>query len=117
MAGRPKIEINLKELELLSQVGATNGEIALLLGVSERTIDDRRKDPDFREVMDRGVAAGNLSLRRKQMSMALAGDRALLIWLGKQRLGQRDKISAEVDVSLAHIAQRLVNARKRIVRK
>lgn len=90
--GRHEIEIDFKKLELLSQLGCTNKEIAAHFNVSERTIDTRRRNEEFREVMDRAEALGNISLRRKQMTMALNGDRTMLIWLGKQRLGQKDKV-------------------------
>jgi IS30 family transposase len=90
--GRPEVEIDLQKLKLLSQLGCTNFEIAASLGVSERTINTRRRNEEFREVMDRAEAIGNVSLRRKQMTMALGGDRTMLIWLGKQRLQQKDKI-------------------------
>lgn len=94
--GRPKIEIDLKQLEALSQQGATNHELALHFGVSERTIDSRRaNEPEFFAAMERGAANGNLSLRHKQMSLALAGNVTMLIWLGKQRLGQKDKVAQE----------------------
>jgi hypothetical protein len=94
--GRPRIEIDLVMLEALSQLGATNYELALHFGVSERTIDARRaEEPEFREAMERGFANGNISLRRKQMALAAAGNVTMLIWLGKQRLGQKDRVSQE----------------------
>jgi hypothetical protein len=93
--GRPRIEIPLATVEQLAQLGCTNKEIAAQFGVSERTIESRRQEPDFREAWDRGVAKGNISLRRKQFAQAMAGDRTMLIWLGKQRLGQKDKVSNE----------------------
>jgi hypothetical protein len=39
--------------------------------------------------MARGEARACIALRRKQMELALKGDRTMLIWLGKQRLGQQ----------------------------
>jgi hypothetical protein len=94
--GRPRVETDLAKLEALSSLGATNREIAAHFGVSERTIDHRRQEEEFAAAMERGAASGNLSLRRKQMQKALAGDNTMLIWLGKQRLGQKDKIANEI---------------------
>jgi hypothetical protein len=90
--GRPPAEINLDKLESLAELGCTNREIAAHFGVSERLIEMRRQKEEFRAVVERGVARANISLRRKQLTMALEGDRTMLIWLGKQRLGQQDKI-------------------------
>lgn len=45
----------------------------------------------FAEYSDQKRAKGKLSLRRKQFQLALSGDRTMLIWLGKQYLGQVDK--------------------------
>lgn len=40
-----------------------------------------------------------MSLRRMQYRAACAGDRTILIWLGKQYLGQRDKQDLDVHVT------------------
>jgi hypothetical protein len=37
----------------------------------------------------------NGSLRRKQVERALAGSDTMLIWLGKQRLGQNEKTETD----------------------
>lgn len=97
--GRPPIEIDLAELESLSECGCTNREIAAHFGCSERLIELRRRDPEFRAAMERGAAHANISLRQKQLKVALAGDRTMLIWLGKQRLGQSDKVNTEHSVA------------------
>jgi hypothetical protein len=39
---------------------------------------------------------GRVALRSKQFELALAGNPTMLIWLGKQVLGQRDKIDQEI---------------------
>jgi len=57
--------------------------------VAERTIRNRRKQEHFREAMERGEALMCIALRRKQLELALKGDPTMLIWLGKQRLGQQ----------------------------
>ena len=92
-SGRPPVEIDLAKLQQYGELGCTNRELALLFGVTERTVElKRQKDENFRTALERGHAKANASLRRKQMELALAGDRTMLIWLGKQRLGQKEKI-------------------------
>ncbi len=41
--------------------------------------------------MERGQQKGLISLRRKQMQAVEAGIPTMLIWMGKQLLGQKDK--------------------------
>ena len=89
--GRPEAEIDLTELEKLCAIQCTNAEIAAWFNVSERTIDRKRHEAKFLEVMERGKGKGRISIRRLQMKAAEAGNATLLIWLGKQLLGQRDE--------------------------
>lgn len=93
--GRPRVEMPLAVVEMLGSYGATNREIASHFGVSERTVESRKTEPDFREAYERGLGKGNIQLRTRQFKQAMAGDRTMLIWLGKQRLGQKDKIANE----------------------
>lgn len=93
--GRPRVEMPLQVVEMLGSYGATNREIAAHFGVSERTIDSRKAEPEFREAYERGLGKGNMQLRTRQFKAAMTGDRTMLIWLGKQRLGQKDKIANE----------------------
>ena len=52
----------------------------------------RMKEKKFREAYDRGIAEGNASLRRAQYDGAVGGNTGLLVWLGKNRLGQVDRL-------------------------
>jgi hypothetical protein len=88
-AGRPPVEIPLDRVELLCEMGFTQADLGRYFGVTERTIRNRRKQERFREAMERGEALMCIALRRKQLELALKGDRTMLIWLGKQRLGQQ----------------------------
>lgn len=86
-----KIEINMDDLVLVARTGATNAEMASRLGISHSTFDERLKDPDFRQIVEDARNEVKVSLRAKQVAMALAGDRTMLIWLGKQWLGQKER--------------------------
>tara|TARA_Y100000996_G_scaffold408475_2_gene387601 strand:+ start:4685 stop:5113 length:429 start_codon:yes stop_codon:yes gene_type:complete len=91
--GRPKIEINLEELERLSALNCTMPELAAYFRVPLRTLEDKyTNDPEIRATINRGREVGKLSVRRKQMQiMNDMNSPAMAIWLGKQLLGQRDK--------------------------
>jgi len=78
--------IDLEQVRRMAACGCTDREIAFILGVSEAFL--RRK---ARQALDQGRAQLQKSLRRKQLEMARRGSVPMLIWLGKQYLGQRDR--------------------------
>jgi hypothetical protein len=94
-AGRKAVQIDLIELEKLSSLHCTNEELADWFGVSTRTIETRRKRPEFAEAIQRGRSKGRISVRRAQMKMLESGNSTMGVWLGKQLLGQRDAITTE----------------------
>lgn len=101
-AGRKAVPIDLIELEKLCSMGCTDQEIADWFEVSLRTIQNRRAQRKFGDVMRRGDAKGRLSIRRAQVRQVEAGNVAMIIWMGKNRLGQRDNI-AGINMSLPPI--------------
>ena len=92
-------EIDLNELERLCMMQCTDEEIAAWFGVTTRTIERRRKNPKFAEVMDRGKAKGRISVRRQQLKLLEAGNATMGVWLGKQILGQTDYVDHQVNGS------------------
>jgi len=46
---------------------------------------------NFQQVWDMKSAMGKMSIRRLQFEKAKEGNTTMLIWLGKQYLGQTDK--------------------------
>ena len=89
-AGRKAAQIDLIELEKLCSLQCSEEEIAAWFNVSVRTIQNRRKQHKFAEVMRRGKAKGCISVRRAQMRLLEAGNGSIAVWLGKNLLGQRD---------------------------
>ena len=90
--GRPRATIDKVALEALCRVRATDEEIAGFFDVSTRTIERLRHDEEYGPIFRRGVANYKISLRRSQIQTANKGNAAMLIWLGKQDLGQRERI-------------------------
>lgn len=94
-AGRKPVNIDLEQVEKLAAIQCTEVEIASVLGVSVRTIERRKQQPDFAEAMERGKARGRVSLRRNLWSLANKGQPAANIFLAKNLLGYKDYISNE----------------------
>ncbi len=87
--GRKQIDIDPVEIERLASIGATIEEMAIVLGCSDRTL-YRRK---FVSAIKKGTALRKISLRRAQYKSAIDQNNVTMqIWLGKQDLGQTDKI-------------------------
>jgi hypothetical protein len=113
------VNIDLVELEKLCSLQCTDEEIAAWFGISTRTIESRRKQPQFAAVMTRGKAKGRISVRRAQMKLLESGNGTMGVWLGKQFLGQRDPIELSgpngdpVQVALGTIDEILTRAKKR----
>jgi hypothetical protein len=93
----PKLTPDAKTLGTIETCGrfyATVEEIAGALNVSKSTM-SRFFDahPEALEARERGEALGSISLRRAQMKAAVEKlNPTMLIWMGKQHLGQTDKV-------------------------
>jgi hypothetical protein len=94
-AGRRSVQIDVVELEKLCALQCTHAELAAWFNVSPRTIEARRKQPQFYEAMERGKAKGRISVRRAQMRLLESGNATMGVWLGKQLLGQKDIVTNE----------------------
>lgn len=89
--GRPPAVIDLATVERCAEIGCTVEEIAAVLGIAESTLHSHMaNDPSVKATIDRGRGNGKHSLRRMQWQGVQAGNPTMLIWLGKQMLGQRD---------------------------
>lgn len=103
--GRPKIEFDLKQVEKLAMLQCTYDELAAFFDCSKDTIINRMKDDEsFSAAYKSGLEKGKMSLRRLQWRAAESGNVTMLIWLGKQHLGQTDKQdvkhSGEMDIEV-----------------
>lgn len=78
----------------MCEIQCTGEEIAGVLGISYDTLIRRIQEKgyaDFAEYLAEKGAEGKRSLRRRQWSEAMGGSTTMLIWLGKQMLGQTDR--------------------------
>lgn len=104
--GRPKgttkiqpTEETFKQLRGLGQIQCTTKEGAAFFSVSEPTfIKFLNDNPEAREAFDEGKGKGCISLRRHQWRMAEKNP-TMAIWLGKNHLGQTDRLEMDADLS------------------
>ena len=110
--GRPRVEFDMNVLEGMATIMCTAEECASVLGVSLKTIERRLVEETgepFGVFQKKHADTGKRSLRRAQFDLAIGrpakdgkpevpGHPTMLIWLGKQWLGQEDKITHAVDV-------------------
>lgn len=86
MARPKKYNIDTKQVESLAGFGCTNKEIASFFGCSADLI-----EKSYSEFMTKGREKGKIRLRQWQMKAAEKGNVTMLIWLGKQMLGQKEQ--------------------------
>ena len=85
--GRPKkYNLDTNQVEQLASFGCTDTEIASFFDISRTTL-----ERNYEQYMTKGRESGKIRLRQMQWASAKKGNVAMLIWLGKQLLGQSDK--------------------------
>lgn len=99
---RPKKQLNKDqygELSKLCALHCTGEECAAFLEIDYDTLNRILKDDGhggFSDYYKKHSARGKMSLRRHQWRAAEQGNVTMLIWLGKQNLGQSDVKSVEL---------------------
>lgn len=94
LGGRPRAYIDYEKLEKLCQIHCTGEECAAILDVDYDTLNRNLIEDGhggFAEYFKRYSANGKASLRRRQFQAAMDGNTTMLVWMGKQLLGQSDK--------------------------
>jgi hypothetical protein len=87
---RPAVDIDEELLMKLFSIGCTVHEAAYVVGVSPQTLYNHYGKEGVSEMQQQGLAQVRVGLRRKQIEVAMTGDKTMLIWLGKQLLNQTD---------------------------
>lgn len=85
--GRPKLNVDLEEVRELAAEGNKAEQIARALGFNKKTLFFRK---DVHEAFAAGQADLCTNLRHWQLECAKSGNVSMLIWLGRQYLGQKD---------------------------
>lgn len=81
-----KILLSEEQIQYLASIGCTDTEVAHLAGLKDPGNVRKR----FDKIMRKGRDEGKTRLRKLQWQRAQKGSDTMLIWLGKQILGQTD---------------------------
>jgi hypothetical protein len=109
---RPEIPIDWDKVDHLLKAGCLGTELAATFAMHPTTFYRRVEEKhsmSFTEFMQQRRADGDAAIRARQYEKALGttdlGDNTMLIWLGKNRLGQRneDKLSLVTDEQKAKL--------------
>lgn len=113
--GRPKKEISQQQFESMCAMQCTQVEICDVLDVTDKTLTrwcNETYGSSFSEIYKKKSAIGKMSLRRYQFKLA-EKSAAMAIFLGKQYLGQKDKIetfnNSEINANINNIADLINN--------
>lgn len=94
LAGRPEKTIDWNVVEQYLVDGCTGTQIAQIFGMHPDTLYRRYQSEfgeNFSDFSQTSLQKGNQILLSKQLDVAKSGNTTMLIWLGKQRLGQREQ--------------------------
>ncbi len=91
MKTKPRIEIDLAKVEQYAQVCDNEEEIALALGVSYSTLQNRKREfEEFANAIKRGKAAANIFVGGRLMGLVKEGNPAATIFWMKSRCGWKE---------------------------
>lgn len=85
-----RADIDVEELRKLAILNPTVEEIAAYFQVSKSTVLRYLKRKAYKEALEQGKSNRKTSLKRYQWQAAAKGNVSMLIWLGKNELGQRE---------------------------
>lgn len=115
--GRPQIPIDWEIADNCLIAGSNGVQTAAALGVHEDTLYARcvsEKKMSFTAYSAKKKQKGNSALHAKQFQVAIGGNVSMLIWLGKQRLGQEESPHAAegFDGTLAELLDAIKELKK-----
>jgi len=98
LGGAPTKPIDYKQLDTLCAIHCTGEECAAILRCSYEHLNNTLKKDGhggFLDYFKEKSSNGKASLRRRQYKLAEDGNATMLIWLGKQWLGQKEPESKQ----------------------
>lgn len=112
--GRAKVEINVAEVERLAGLGLTQEEIALSLGINEKTLRRHKAQMSIlSDAIKRGKAEAGGQVANKLYELCMAGNVSAIIWYEKTRRQLTDKVVVRsedldriIDTEIRELARR-----------
>ena len=96
MQTKPKIPIDIAKVEMLAAQGLTQEQIADVLGISERTLRNRKKESaDFADAIKRGQSKGIALATNKLMEQVREGNLGAICFFLKCRGAWSEKLKIE----------------------
>lgn len=98
---KPILELTddgVKYVEKLFAMNCSTEEVATDLGVTTSVLLNRLNRDKVARARERGQDRFRMEIRQQQRNILKRGDSRMAIWLGKQYLGQTDKVEATVAV-------------------
>lgn len=94
---KPRIDIDISEVERLAQVCDNEEEIALALGISYSTLRRRKRDYEqFEQSIKKGKAKANAFVGGKLMNLIKEGNVSATIFYLKSRCGWKETERTEL---------------------
>lgn len=94
MITKPMAKIDWEQVDSMCAIHCTGEEQAGVLGVDYDTLNSACKRDNglgFSDYFAQKSSSGKMSLRRRQYTLAMEGNATMMVWLGKNWLGQTDK--------------------------
>jgi bifunctional pyridoxal-dependent enzyme with beta-cystathionase and maltose regulon repressor activities len=108
--GRPAFILTdeqFKTIEGMARIQCTQVEICDIFDVTEKTLNvalKKHSGVTFSQLIKKNLSHGKASLRRSQWKLATDKlNPTMLVWLGKQHLGQTDKVESMDDADTPSI--------------
>lgn len=89
----PDATFSHRTVQRMAMQGSSDKTIARLLGIETKALRLEAHD-----ALELGRTVYIFLLEHRQFTGGMAGDRSMLVWLGKQKLGQSDKIAVDATV-------------------
>lgn len=96
-------EKDFVQLEKLASIHCTRAEAAHIIGVDDETLQTKIKEKygvGWSEFFEAFSSNGKVSLRRLQYIQAEKGNVPMLIWLGKNILGQKEQTEGSLTLEI-----------------